>query len=347
MSKTESTSENSEQLEALAFGLGLRISQAKQVAGYWVMGRTYFDVPERQSPNSDFDFEILALFRARAMRAVRITSELRKNLIDSGATELERSSVGILLDACQTISDWRAPVEEWTYDYTVHGGLVIWPGQAKSEAGQLLDKVEEAAISSIRQVGRHRDCPLLEAWLQLGLVVSDCFDERDTEAPPEEWPGLEPLEFSSRERFSPEIKNLEIVRNLADKLSVQGEEIAPSSWNPYDPVQKLIIDEQTIPAIFPGWFPPELLFRTKYSGRPRACFGRDQLFLQWAENLPPRDSKKLKKRLMERWNNLPDSERRKICPDFPGVLKDTEPVKAGLRKAKTERELRSLKQFGL
>lgn len=349
MSKTESISKSSKQLEALAFGLGLRISQAKQVAGYWVMGRTYFDVPNRELPESGFDFEIFALFRTRAVRAARITSELQKNLIDSGATRLERLSVGELLNECKTVSEWGPSVtlEKWTYDHTAREAQVILPGQSESEAKQLLNQVEHVAVTSIRQVARHRDSPLIEAWLQLGLVVSDCFDERDTEAPAEEWPGLEPLEFSSRERFSPEFKNLELVKNLADKLSIPWEEVAPSSWNPYDPVQKLIIDEQAIPDIFSGWFPPEISFRTKYAGRLRPAFGRDQLLLSFAESLPADELEEVNVRVMQRWNSLPEEERRKICPSHPGELKQPRTVKRYIRDAEDDREKHSSRGFKL
>jgi hypothetical protein len=184
----------------------------------------------------------------------------------------------------------------------------------------------------------------LKHWLQLGLVISDCRDERDTpelekkDWQPEFWMGIDRLTFEELERFQPEIWRETQVAKLLSQLDVQKADIV-ARIDRDDPVQREILDSSRwfIPTLFPGWFRPEVCFwraiyeRTSWR---RPCFERDRLLLQWAQEMEA-DERDINKAVKNRWNGMSEAERRAICPShFKPLARES--VKRYLRKAKAD-----------
>lgn len=315
----------SSRLVALIYGLGLRISQARQVAEYSVIGKNYWDPGHYDLQSGvDWEWDLYKVYAVRAGRIRALIRELDKELqARSEEVQLldERRKLRTVADAC---AKWQPSYHESWIEF---GWSPYCFSSESKTAKELAGAVEERTQVLVNVLARHRDVPNLLRWFELGTLISDCPDERNTpklEGPgykPELWFGLDRLTFEELERFEPKNWGEKKIAKLLKQLGVRKADIV-ADVDRDDLVQREILEGscQFIPAIFPGWFRPEVCFwRAIYEKTTwrRPGLERDRLFLQWELEMSA-DESRINVAIRDRWNELPENERRAIAPGCYG-----------------------------
>lgn len=326
-------------MSALIYGLGIRLSQAKQIA----------DFPSAREPDyledgrKRMDEDCFWLLKKWLARISSLTLEVEKILKSCGGEAVEVAAAATLSAAVDRLVVLEPP----TRDVEVRGReeFSIATMQEFYKFNDTLHRSRELLDSAVEKVsilaavlGRFRDQPLWPIWFDLGQEITRFFDERDDSAlvAEEPWIGVFALDWD--ECRGTEIK-LEVpsqVDGLMKKLGSDLTALLPA-LDPTDAVQQEIMTSGLLPDIFPAWFSVEAgywpIVYSKSELATAPCLGRNLLLLKWYEEMRD-NSNRINEVICDRWNSLPEAEKRGISPHCLEVLQ-TQTVK----KVRQQREM--------
>lgn len=349
---------NDSRVNVLFYGLGLRLSAIEQVRHFDVMSDIYYYFMDEDVEDGHvcipekvrFGRAMTRICHDRLKRCWRIVEGLKRSLRWVGAAQIELEQLSAVGDSIKQAAAIELSPENDTdcrYRY-----------QRNEFCREVFKNMLDAAHVALRLVSRHRDNEVWSQWFELGLTITDSYhyrDEVEDEEPEpreddelepleddelESWEGVEPVDMAfllmhpcdmgerQRSRFA----------DLIASLQLDTDRVLPA-LNADDPYQQDLLADGFVPRDFRGWFLPEIGFRRlldTYPEQRRPTFERDHLFLKWAGEL--KDSPAINVDIMNRWNDLPEAERNRVCPACPELITGVQTVKKAKKLAADERD---------